>query len=311
MTEHRMTPSAETLHGAFAPDLEPVFTIASGDSVQYELLDAGWGLEGFHADGSPRRTFEPRDQERDPGHALCGPVAIEGARPGMTLEVRIGELRTGSWGWNASGGADIERFQRFGVADAQRETLRWSLDRRSMIATNQHRHRVAMRPFLGVMGMPPDEPGRHSTAPPRVTGGNIDCRELVSGTALYLPVAVDGGLFSCGDGHAAQGDGEVSGTAIECPMEHAVLTFRLHEEMALTTPRARTSDAWLTFGFDEDLDEAMYTAMNDMLDLIQDLHEVSRTTALSLASTAVDLRITQIVNGAKGVHAVLNHGAIR
>jgi acetamidase/formamidase len=168
-----------------------------------------------------------------------------------------------------------------------------------------------MRPFLGVMGLPPAEPGRHSTAPPRATGGNLDCRELVAGTTLFLPVAVEGALFSTGDGHASQGDGELSGTAIECPMDLAALTFDLRDDMPITTPRALTPDAWLTFGLDEDLDQAMYQAANAMLDLLMELHAVDRPAALALASTSVDLRITQVVNGVKGVHAILGHGAVR
>ena len=164
---------------------------------------------------------------------------------------------------------------------------------------------LALRPFLGVMGMPPDEPGEHSTIPPRVCGGNLDCRELVRGSTLYLPIAVEGALFSCGDGHAAQGDGEVSGTAIECPMERVELTFGL-SELQLTTPIARDADgAWITLGLHEDLDEAAVIALNAMLELLGRERGLSRRDALALASLQVDLRITQMVNQVCGVHAIL------
>ena len=169
---------------------------------------------------------------------------------------------------------------------------------------------VALAPFLGVMGMPPDEAGRHSTAPPRRSGGNIDCKELVAGTTLYLPISVDGALFSAGDGHAAQGDGEVSGTAIECPVERAELTLEL-SDLELRTPIARTGASWIAFGFSEDLDLAAEEAMATMLDLMEREFQLDRDYALALSSVIVDLRVTQIVNGVKGVHAMLRDDAIR
>ena len=117
--------------------------------------------------------------------------------------------------------------------------------------------------------MPPPEPGIHSTAPPRRWGGNIDCKLLVAGTTLYLPIPVDGALLSAGDGHGAQGDGEVSGTAIECPLERAQLTLDLRDDLDLRMPVARTADAWVAFGFDEDLDTAAELAVETMLDLME------------------------------------------
>ena len=172
------------------------------------------------------------------------------------------------------------------------------------VGVDQDGRRVLLRPFLGVMGMPPDEPGTHSTIPPRRCGGNLDCKELVSGTTLYLPIEVEGALFSTGDGHAAQGDGEVSGTAIECPMERAELTFSL-SELPVSTPTARTATHWITMGLDEDLDTAALHALNAMLDLLQRELGVSRRDALAYASIHVDLRVTQLVNETKGVHACL------
>jgi acetamidase/formamidase len=188
--------------------------------------------------------------------------------------------------------------------------LLWSLDRDRMIGRDQFGHEVPLKPFLGVIGMPPAEPGRHPTPPPRPTGGNIDCKELVAGSILYLPIAVPGALVSVGDGHALQGDGEVSGVAIECPMDLAVLTFDLRRDLPITTPRAETPIGWLTFGFDESLDEAMLIALEAMIDLMHEQHDLPRAQALALASLLVDLRITQVVNGVRGVHAVLPHGAL-
>ncbi len=151
----------------------------------------------------------------------------------------------------------------------------------------------------------------HSTAPPRRWGGNIDCKELGAGTTLFLPIPIDGALFSAGDGHARQGDGEVSQTAIECPLDRLELTLTVADSPELRTPIAWTPNAWLTFGFDDDLDEAMALAVEAMLGLMQRELAVERADALALASVVVDLRVTQVVNGVKGVHAVLSHDAIR
>jgi len=181
----------------------------------------------------------------------------------------------------------------------------YTLDAETMTGANQHGHVVALRPFLGVMGMPPAAPGRHSTTPPRRCGGNLDCRELVTGSTLYLPIEVDGALFSCGDGHAAQGDGEVSGTAIECPMDRAELTFRLREDLPPGTPIARTPAGWVTMGLDEDLDAAAIVALEAMLALLGRERGLSRLDALAVATLQVDLRITQMVNEVRGVHALL------
>ncbi|CAA9386037.1 MAG: hypothetical protein AVDCRST_MAG22-275 [uncultured Rubrobacteraceae bacterium] len=309
---HRIDPSRETLHGTFSRDLPPVLSIDSGDTVVFSTLDAGWGLGPCEGSGAPRRTFEDfRPEWRGDGHALCGPIEVRGAEPGTTLEVSIGELRPGPWGWTSAGGTYPEALgRRLGVGGRE-EQLRWTLDREAMVGRDQHGDSVALRPFMGVMGLPPDEPGRHPTRPPRATGGNIDCKNLVRGASLFLPVAVPGALFSVGDGHAAQGDGEVCKTAIECPMERVELTFRVRRDLRLRVPRALTDAGWLTFGFHRDLDEAMSIAVDAMLDLMGELLGVDRHRALALASVAVDLRITQVVNEAQGVHALLPHGAIR
>jgi acetamidase/formamidase len=215
---------------------------------------------------------------------------VRGARAGQTLVVGIDELVPGDWG----------------VTFGDGELYTWSYDGdawRSDGAT------VEAAPFLGVIGMPPPE-GIHSTVPPRRFGGNIDCKLLTAGTTLFLPIPVDGALLSLGDGHGAQGDGEVSGTAIECPMESAQVTIEV-TDLELRMPVARTADAWVTFGFDVDLDKAVEHAVETMLDLMERNLGVSRKRALALASVVVDVHVTQVVNHAKGAHAVLRDGAIR
>jgi acetamidase/formamidase len=287
-----------------------VLEIESGDTVVFRLLDAGWGFEALRADDQPRRGFQPRAANLDSGHALCGPVAIRGAAPGMTLEVEIGELRTGAWGFTVAGGWDSPLNRRLGLAGGEEFVLRWELDPEAETGRDQFGHQVRLQPFLGVIGLPPASPGIHPTRPPRRTGGNIDCKELVTGSRLFLPIAVPGGLVSVGDGHALQADGEVSGLAIECPMDRAELTFRLHPDLNLTTPRAETPVGTLTFGFDEDLDEAMAIALEAMLDVMAERHGLERREALALASLLVDLRITQVVNGVRGVHAIPANGVL-
>ncbi len=312
MALHVLEPERRTLHGHFSKDLPAARTIEPGDTVRFRTLDANWGLEPFGAPDAERRTFEPRTPGLDDGHALCGPVEVRGAEPGTALEVHIGTLLPGPWGFNSAGGEWPEELNAYlGVAEGGRNRLTWTLDTEAMVGRSSSGHSVALSPFLGVMGMPPAEPGVHPTAPPRVWGGNIDCKELTPGSRLYLPVPVPGALFSAGDGHAAQGDGEVGGSAIECPMAQADLTFSLHGDLQLTTPRAKTPTAWLTFGFHQDLNEAMRLALADMLVLMGELLAVSRKETLALASVVVDLRVTQVVNGVCGVHAVLPHGAVR
>jgi acetamidase/formamidase len=304
MTIHKIEPNEDTLHGFFSRDLSPILTIDSGDTVHFRTLEAEWGLENFtattfdpKAGPPPHRAVTPK-LEGPKGHALCGPVAIRGAEPGMTLAIKIEKIRIGTWGWTVGDFGDDHIMQL------------WELDPDRLRGRNQHGHQVDLRPFMGVMGMPPAEAGKLSTQPPRLTGGNLDCKELTAGSTLYLPIAVPGGLFSTGDGHALQGDGEVSRTAIECPMEDVELTFHLLPDLHLDTPRAETPVGRLTFGFDESLNVAAQTAVNDMVNLMAEKYGTTRADAKALASLVVDMRITQIANGVFGVHAVLPPNAI-
>ena len=285
MTLHTLPLERRTLHGHFSRELEPVLDVDSGDSVRIATPNAGWYL----ASGE---TFEPRDEELDAGHALAGPIRVRGARAGGTLGVRIDAVSPASWGVTLT---------------TEPHLIRWELDGGVGRGAG---FEVDLHPFLGVLGMPPPEPGVHPTAPPRRWGGNIDCTELVAGSTLYLPIPVDGALFSTGDGHARQGDGEVSGTAIECPAE-ATLTLSLVEGPELAWPLARTGDAWIAFGFDEDLDQAARIATDGIVALIAREHGVGADDALALASVVADLRVTQVVNGVLGVHAVLRDDALR
>ncbi|HEX3456168.1 MAG TPA: acetamidase/formamidase family protein [Gaiellaceae bacterium] len=311
MALHEIPLERRTLHGHFAQDLEPILTVDPGDSIAFATLDAGWGLEPPDADGQVRSRFEPRDDELDSGHALIGPVEVRGARVGQTLSVRIDEVRVGPYGFTFAGGFSTPLNDRLGVSEGDTCLLVWELDADRGVGRDRDGRELDLRPFLGVMGMPPPEPGHHSTAPPRICGGNLDCTELVAGTTLYLPIPVDGALFSAGDCHARQGDGEVSQLAIECPAERVVLTLDLRDAPEPVQPYAWTPAAWIVFGFDEDLDEAAALALDNMLGLMGREYGFERRDALALASAVVDLRVTQVVNGVRGVHAVLRHDALR
>ena len=279
---HELPLDPAYLHGHFSRDLEPVLTVEPGDSVRISVPNAGWEV-------AREQAIVARNPELDTGHPLAGPIEVSGAKTGQTLEVRIDKVVPGPWG----------------VTFGPESRIDWELA--DGIGRGAGRS-VRLAPFLGVLGMPPDEPGVHSTGPPRRSGGNIDCKELVAGTTLLLPISVDGARFSAGDGHAAQGDGEISGTAIEVPAE-ATLTLDVRDDLPLEWPLARIEGAWLTFGFDEHLGLAARVAVDGMLDLMEREHGLARSDAVALASVVVDLRVTQVVNGSLGVHAVLRDDA--
>jgi acetamidase/formamidase len=313
MAVHQLQPERRTLHANWSRDRAPVAEIDSGDTVEFRTLDVAWGIDPPTSTTAPRRKFEPRDPVTDAGPCLLGPVWVRGAAPGDTLEIRIDAVEPGPWGWTYAGaGITPPRLATaLGIGEAPLTLVRWSIDRAARIATTDAGLAVPVRPFLGTLGIVPAGPGPHSGWVPTAQGGNMDCKELVAGTTLFLPVATEGAMLSVGDGHAVQGDGEIGGTAIECCMERAALTITVREDVPISGPRIRTPDAWITLGFGPTLDAAMHAAMRAMLDLLEQLIGVPRAEALALAGVCVDLRITQAVNPAVGVHAVLRDGALR
>jgi acetamidase/formamidase len=309
---HKLELEKRNLHGSFSKDYQPILTINSGDSLQLTTPDIQWGYSP--TSNEERVVFESRENEEKPGHPIIGPIAIRQAKPGMVLEVRLNDLVPGWYGRNWAGGIDNWQNGKLGIANTEQVQLDWKLNSTTMTGSckiGQNQFHVGLQPFMGLLGVAPGEPGVHRTAPPRYCGGNIDCKELIRGTSLFLPISVEGALFSIGDGHALQGDGEVSGTAIECPMDFVDVTLTVREDMQINLPRAKTPTAWITFGFNEDLNEATAVALDEMVQLIQQMYGIEKAEAMALASVAVDLRITQVVNGVKGVHAMLPHGSIR
>ncbi|MFD1030191.1 acetamidase/formamidase family protein [Metaplanococcus flavidus] len=309
---HKIELDSKNFHSSFNREYQPILTVNSGDSIQLRTLDIQWGYSA--SENEERTIFESREQEEELGHPLVGPIAIEGAKPGMVLEIRTNELVLAWYGRNWAAGTQAWQNEKLGLVDNERIQLDWKLDPLKMTGSCQigeKEFRVGLSPFLALMGVAPAEPGTHRTTPPRYCGGNIDCKELVRGSSLFLPVAVEGAMFSLGDGHALQGDGENSGTAIECPMDLVNVTLILHEDKTLTMPQANTPAGWITFGFNEDLNEAAAVALDEMVQLMQQFYDVTKAEATALSSVAVDLHVTQVVNGVKGVHAILPHGVLR
>lgn len=309
---HNLEIKNENLHGSFSNEYEPILTVKSGDTIRMQTLDIEWGYS--KSKGEERGFYKSKVNEADPRHPMIGPIKIAEAKPGMVLEVKVNDLVPGWYGTNWAGGKSSWQNDHLGLTDSERIRLDWELDPVTMTGTaniGNQPFRVALNPFIGLMGVAPAEAGVHVTSPPRYCGGNIDCKELGKGSTLFLPIAVDGALFSIGDGHAAQGDGEVSGTAIECPMDLVDITLFLRDDLQLTMPRALTPSGWVTFGFNEDLNLAAAQALNEMTEMIRENYQIEKTEALALASVTVDLRVTQVVNGVKGVHAILPHGSIR
>jgi acetamidase/formamidase len=306
MTEYRLEPETTSVTDVLSRDRKPVLTIDPGDTLVVRTLDGSGHLRRQRTPGesTPLMLASRR------GHCLVGPIEVRGTRTGQVLAVGLRSLRPDDWGNTVAGGRDNVLNRRLGTADVGPSWLLWDLDVAAGVGVNDLGLSVRLAPFLGVIGLPPVEPGEHSTIPPRSHGGgNIDCRELVAGSTLYLPITVDGALLHVGDGHAAQGDGEVGGTAIECGMT-TEMVIDVVTDAPLDSIHAFTPAGRITFGFSSDLNEATGDALDAMLRWMQHLFDVDRTTALALASVAVDMRVTQIANQTWGVHAVLPHDAI-
>jgi acetamidase/formamidase len=240
-------------------------------------------------------------------HILTGPIRIEGARPGDVLEVRILDVRLRQdWGYTRIRplwGTLPEDFP-------EARLIHIALDAARMVGRLPWGTELALKPFFGVMGVaPPAAWGRVSTIQPRAHGGNLDNKELVAGTTLYLPVWTDGALFSTGDGHGLQGDGEVCVTAIETALT-GTFEFHVRRDLSLRFPQAETDEAHITMAANADLDDAAKDALRDMIALIARRTNLDRTEAYMLCSLAADVRITQLVNEQKGCHVVLPKSAL-
>lgn len=302
---HRLPANPDTVHwGYWDSAREPVLEVASGDRVTIESVSGEPDdLPPDQAGVSPEHLEIHTKCERGPGpHFLTGPVWVKDAEPGDVLEVRIHEIELrDDWGWNLIEpllGSLPEDFP-------QRRRLIIPIDRQSMVARLPWGMKLPLRPFFGNFGVaPPPNYGRITSVIPREHGGNMDNKELISGTTAYFPVWNRGALFSAGDGHGVQGDGEVCLTAIETGM---VGTFELivRKDLSIDIPRAESSTHYITMGLNEDLDDAAKQALRGMIAWITEFSNLSREDAYSLCSLAADLRVTQLVDVNKGIHCML------
>ena len=311
MRTHELAAAPENVHwGYFDASLPPVLEVESGDKVTVTSVSGGPEVvpkSGFFVPEA-LHDIHAGVQQKLQGHILTGPVAVRGAKPGHVLEVRIHDIRlVQDWGYNAIrplAGALPDDF-------AETRLMTIPLDADRGVATLPWGTELRLQPFFGVMGVaPPREWGAITSIIPRRHGGNLDNKELGAGATLYLPIHVEGALFSAGDGHGVQGDGEVCVTAIETALK-GTFELILRTDLSLSMPRAETPTHFITMGLDPDLDDAATEAVRDMIALICERTNLSAEDAYTLCSLAADLRVTQIVNHHKGVHMMLEKSLVR
>jgi acetamidase/formamidase len=308
--EHKLSVSPQTLAwGYYWAGAKPVLTIQSGDVVEIQTVSGNpqnlerAGLPAEQIQPELRRLYAEVPQEsRGPGgHLLTGPIALEGAMPGDVLEVRIRSIRLDvPYAYNTAGRNGF-------LADLfpQGKTKIIPLDQKRMIGHFGSGIDLPLKPFFGSMGIaPPEAMGKVNSAPPGIHAGNLDNKELVAGTTLFIPVHAPGALFEVGDGHAGMGNGEVDITALETSLT-GVFQFIVRHDMHLKWPRAETPTHYITMGLDPDLTQAARICTIETIDFLVDQMKLSRDDAYALTSVGVDLSITQLVDGTKGVHAMI------
>jgi acetamidase/formamidase len=313
---HQLKASPKTVAwGYYDAAATPVLRIRSGDTVELQTLitNSPDGLEKAlvppaQVEQALRDVFKEVTDKGPGGHILTGPIYVEGAEPGDTLEVRIQKIKLAlpySYnGFSPRGGLLPEDFPR-----ARTKII--PLDEKRMVGRFSEDIEIPLRPFFGSMGVaPPASAGRVSSVPPGVHAGNLDNKELVAGTTLFIPVHAKGALFSIGDGHAAQGDGEIDITALETSLS-GTLQFVVRKDLHLRWPRAETPTHFLVMGLDKDLSQAMKLAAREAIEFLTTEKGLSADQAYMLASVAVDFRVTQVVDGTKGVHGMIPKGIFK
>jgi acetamidase/formamidase len=278
---------ADRVHSHFSRDVEPVLRVRPGAVVEAFTQEASAGQL------SPTSTAaDIAELDFDPIHPLTGPVYVEGAEPGDVLAVTLHEIELGDWGWTGvvpGFGFLSDRFP-----EAYLKTFTFAPgDSSAEFAPGVE---VALRPFPGVVAVAPDTSAELSTIPPRRNGGNLDDRDIVEGATVYLPVEVEGALFSIGDAHAAQGDGEVSGTAIEAPVRVVYELNLVEDGRSLASPEYETDQIYAVTGLATTLDEAARRATLHMIDFLVAEHGMSREDAYALCSLAANLKVAEVVD---------------
>lgn len=308
---HHLPATPETIRwGSFSASYAPILTVQSGDSVMIECVSGARDAMPTPESGlvvpPALLAIQAACHPFMGAHILTGPVAVTDAEPGDTLEVRIDAIEFGAeWGFTAFrplGGTLPEDFPYRRIAHSP-------IDREARTCSPPWGGTIPLAPFFGVMGVAPKpEYGVISTKEPREHGGNLDNKELGVGASLFLPVWVPGALFSTGDGHGVQGDGEVCINALEMCLT-GTFTFVLHKT-GLAFPRGETATHWISMGLNEDLDLAMKQALRQMIAFIISRSSLTADDAYRFCSLAVDFRVTQTVNGEKGVHGMLRKGLL-
>jgi acetamidase/formamidase len=308
-TTHYIKAGPATVQWGFFDALQrPVLSIKSGDIVDVEtVLD---GADFMRSTGISEDFIRPEMKEIDAkvkdrgpgGHVLVGPIQIEGAAPGDVLEIKVLDVQP----------ADSYAVNIFvpGLGTLPKQ-FPWAglrvipIDTKRNVAQFSKEIEIPLKPFFGVMGVaPPRVVGRIGSTAPGYFGGNLDNKELAAGSTLYLPVHVAGALFSVGDGHAGQGDGEADGSALEMAVR-GKLQITVRKDLKLSWPRAENADFYMTMGLDPDLDTAAEMAVIDMVDFLVTERKLTREEAYMITSMAVDLHVTELVDDVKGIHAML------
>ena len=309
--DHNLKATPQTVvWGYYWSAAKPVLTIQSGDTVTIQAM-ATYSPTTLRNGGVKEEDIEPElkaiyDQVQDKGpggHILTGPIFIEGAEPGDTLEVRIQKIRLNT-AYATNGFRPTRGVLPKEDFDRDRSKI-IPLDRDRMVALFASNIEIPLHPFFGSMGVaPPAAAGRINSGPPGIHAGNLDNKDLVEGTKLFIPVHVKGALFEVGDGHAGQGNGEVDITAMETSLT-GTFQFVLRKDMHLKGPRGETPTHWIAMGLDPSLDQATIYAVRDAIDFLVTEKHLSREDAYALCSVAVDFNITQAVDGTKGVHGMI------
>jgi acetamidase/formamidase len=302
---HRLEATPSTVaYGHYWADMKPALTISSGDIIDVDTLLTNTpsrleqsGVPAADVQASLRAIVDQVKDRGPGGHILTGPVFVNGAQPGDALEVKILSIDLPiAYGYNGCSGYVRENCQQ-----GRGQTI-IQLDRKNMTATFLPGVVIPLRPFFGSMGVAPAaEVGRVSSNPPSTHAGNLDLKDLVAGTTLFIPVHVPGALFEVGDGHAAQGDGEVDQTAIETSLR-GKLRLTVRKGMKLAWPRAETNTHYISIGTDVDLRIATRVAIQEMVDFLASTKKMDKHQAYQLTSLAGDVAITQLVDGTMGVH---------
>src|ERR1700728_377320 len=310
--DHTVLATSTTVEwGHYAADAKPAITVHSGDTVKLQTLSTCGPTDRLIARGVKREDIPayndevyknyPEKDKGPGGHILAGPVAIEEAEPGDVLEVQILKINLDT-PWACNGFGPGRGYLPNDYPYGRSKII--PLDREKMLAHFSQGIDIPLHPFFGSMGIaPPEGAGRIDSAPPWMHAGNMDNKELTAGTTLFIPVHVKGALFEVGDGHAGQGNGEVDITAMETFLS-GTFKFIVHKDQHLLWPRAETPTHYISMGFSPDLKEATTLAVRDMINFLVEQKHLSRDDAYMLTSVAIDVDITQLVDGNVGVHAM-------